>query len=90
VTVLRFNTPSPLQQVDEWYQNHLGKTFSRNQGWVPGRDQEDWVIDVQDSPNPQALVYNRRGAGRVQGVIIETDHSVGTVVTLYEFWQLGR
>jgi hypothetical protein len=90
LTVLRFRIKLSLMQVDEWYRQRLGESFTWSKGWSPKASEQAWLQSVRSDADPEALVYQQQVPGRVRGVLLESQpDGNGVLATLYEF-QEGR
>jgi len=89
LSVLRFRIELSLGQVDDWYRQRLGESFTRSKGWPIKMNEQggqEWIPSVSSDANPEAIVYGQQMPGRVRGVLLETQPGGSSVLaTLYDF-----
>jgi hypothetical protein len=94
LTVLRFRIKLSLVQVDEWYRQRLGESFTRSKGWFLKTNEQgrgEWLRSVSSDTDPEAIVYGQQMPGRVRGVLLETPPDAsGVLATLYDFQEGKR
>jgi hypothetical protein len=72
LVVLAFQSHTPLQQLESWYQEKLGANFKRMKGWLVAGDKEtsSWMRRVEPRSQPDACAFRQELPHRARGVLL--------------------